>query len=106
MEQSVTHLVTELVIAALEFGVRNPDRLAIAFCDHLPINILPQRLAESVRRRPECSHPQLLAQPRPDALYRVLQAAVAVCICLKVPAANCPSISQLDIIVGCRSPRR
>lgn len=79
------YLMTEFVVAPLEFIIRNPDRNAIPLAEEALINLLPEILLEAIGGCPKGSNPDLLPHPFADTIDSIAQTSIASSAWLKVP---------------------
>lgn len=83
--QARAYLVTELVVAALEFGIRNPDREAVILGRHPVVYALPEGDPELVSLCAKSADPETLLELVADAVDGILEASIAVGVRLDVP---------------------
>lgn len=82
------HLVTELIIAALKFGIRNPNWLAVAQVHHSPIDVFSLSISNRICVITQRTDPQLPLEALFDASHRVFQTAIAIWIRLDMPGLD------------------
>ena len=70
--------MAELIVAALEVGVRNPDRQAVPLFAHPPFNVASEAFPEAIGVQAERPDPELPPQPVADALNGILETAIAL----------------------------
>ena len=78
MKSRPKDLMAELIVAALEVGVRNPDRQAVPLFAHPPFNVASEAFPEAIGVQAERPDPELPPQPVADALNGILETAIAL----------------------------
>lgn len=77
--------MTKLVIAALEFAIRNPDGNASRHFSHLLIDTFAHLGTEAIRAAAKSANPEFLRESASNAIDGILETAVAVGIGSNVP---------------------
>jgi hypothetical protein len=77
--------MTELVIAALELCIGDPNGQAVPLVGHPLVDVFPQLLAIAIGTSTQSAHPELFLHSLADTIDRVFQATVTVRVGLDMP---------------------
>jgi hypothetical protein len=79
------YLMAELIVAALELLIWNPNGQTAPLAEHTHVNVLFQLVIESIGKCPQSANPELLLHSLTYTIYSVLQAAITMGIRFHMP---------------------